>query len=113
MRENWRVYAKFAGLLLSFWLVQCAIDRYIERPPLEDRLIEAVCRGDERELEHALRDGASPRWRDEQGLTALTYAAHQGENGIARRLLDAGADVNHEDGDGLTPLMWAVQGDHL
>jgi ankyrin repeat protein len=113
MRENWRVYAKFAALLLIFWLAQCAIDQYIGRPTLEYRLIQAVCCGDEGELENALREGASPRWRDEQGLTALSYAAHQGEVRIARRLLDAGADVNHVDHDGMTPLMWAVQGDHL
>ena len=113
MREHWRVYAKFAALLLTFWLAQCAIDQYVGLPPLENRLLEAVCRGDEGELENALRDGASPSWRDEQGLTALSYAAHQGEVRIARCLLNAGADVNHMDHDGMTPLMWAVQGDHI
>jgi uncharacterized protein len=113
MREHWRVYAKFAALLFIFWLVQCAIDEYVGRPPVEDRLIAAVCRGDEGELNDALRDGASARWQDEQGLTALSYAAQQGQLRIARRLLDVGADVNHADNDGITPLMWAVQGEHI
>lgn len=112
MRENWRIYAKFAALLSIFWVAQCAIDQYVERPPLEDRLIAAVCSGDERELENVLRDGASPRWHNEDGLTALSYAAQQGQMRIALRLLDAGADVNRADNEGITPLMWAVQGEH-
>ena len=112
MRENWRVCAKFAALLLIFWLAQCAIDRYIDRPTLEDRLVAAVCSGDERELENALHDGASPRWRNAGGISALSYAAQQGQMGTARRLLDAGADVNGADDQGITPLMLAVQGDH-
>jgi ankyrin repeat protein len=112
MRENWRVYAKFAALLLIFWLFQCAIDQYVERPPLEDRLIAAVCSGDEQELENVLRDGASPRWHNEERATALSYAAQQGQMRIALRLLDAGADVNRADNEGITPLMWAVQGEH-
>jgi ankyrin repeat protein len=113
MRESWRIYAKFAGLLLIFWLAQFAIDRYIDRPTSEDRLIAAVCCGDERELEDALSAGASPRWHDADGLTALSYAAQQGELRIARHLLDFGAEVNHADDDGITPLMWAVHGEHI
>jgi ankyrin repeat protein len=113
MREHWRICAKFAALLAIFWLAQFAIDQFIGRPPLEDQLIEAICCGDPEELEHALRDGASVTWNDEQGLTALGFAAHQGELRMARRLLDAGADVNHADNDGATPLIWAVQGKHI
>lgn len=116
MRENWRVYAKFAVLALmfpAFWLAQCAIDRYVEPPSLEERMIAAVCRGDGPEMENALRNRACTRWRDAQGLTLLSYAAQQGDARIARRFLDAGADANHADNNGMTPLMWAVQGDHL
>ena len=115
MRENWRVYTKFALLLLmlpAFWLAQWAIEQYVGRPALNDRLIAAVCRGDEFEFEDALRDGASSQARDGCGVSILSYAAQQGQLRIARRLIEAGANVNESDNDGLTPLMWATQGNH-
>jgi ankyrin repeat protein len=42
------------------------------------------------------------------GLTALTFAAREGDVESARRLLDAGADVNQATENGRTPLLTAV-----
>ncbi|HZI80908.1 MAG TPA: ankyrin repeat domain-containing protein [Vicinamibacterales bacterium] len=42
------------------------------------------------------------------GLTALTFAAREGDVESARRLLDAGADVNQTTEYGWTPLLTAV-----
>ena len=42
------------------------------------------------------------------GLTALTFAAREGDIESARKLLDAGADVNQTTEYGWTPLLTAV-----
>jgi ankyrin repeat protein len=44
------------------------------------------------------------RAKDEHGGTPLHWAAALGRIEMARRLIDAGADVNSEDDHGLTPL---------
>ena len=43
----------------------------------------------------------------------LLLAAHRGELDKVKELLDAGADVNYRNEDSLTPLMFAVTGEHL
>ncbi len=46
------------------------------------------------------------------GLTALQFAARQGEIESARTLLDAGADINQRDSDGNTALVLAILNAH-
>jgi uncharacterized protein len=46
---------------------------------------------------------------DRQGRTSLHYAAGDGNSGEVRRLLEAGADANHQDADGWSPLHFAAQ----
>ena len=43
----------------------------------------------------------------------LFLAAHRGELDKVKELLDAGADVNYRNEDSMTPLMFAVSGEHL
>jgi ankyrin repeat protein len=43
----------------------------------------------------------------------LSVAAEQGRYAIVERLLDKGADINHQMRDGLTPLMSAVKNRRL
>lgn len=45
-------------------------------------------------------------------MTVLMGAAISGKVGVVRILIEAGADVNARDADGLTPLMAAVVQDH-
>ena len=50
---------------------------------------------------------------DEDGETALMYAAQSGHFDIVKYLIeDHGADVNAVDEDGKTALMCAADGDH-
>ena len=46
---------------------------------------------------------------DLKGKTALIHAAHYGSEKVARILLDAGADVNAQDSQKKTALMYAVE----
>ena len=47
------------------------------------------------------------------GLTSLMYAAFKGHKHCVQELITAGADVNEEDGDGGTALIWTAAGDQL
>ncbi|KAJ1338575.1 ankyrin repeat domain-containing protein 50 [Microdochium nivale] len=54
--------------------------------------------------------GASAGAADNLGVTALGHAAQAGEVAIARFLIEqAGAEVDHEDAEGLTPLARVLQ----
>lgn len=61
-------------------------------------------------LEHLLRLGGRPDGGSATGLNALHWAANRGELAAARRLLDAGADVEARNSYGGTVLgatVWA------
>jgi len=74
-------------------------------------LIEATLNGQTDTVRSLLRSGADTNavYRTN---TALTYAARDGFLDIARLLIDAGADVNWIDGEGVTPLILASFKDH-
>jgi ankyrin repeat protein len=46
------------------------------------------------------------------GMTALSFAAREGRLDAARLLLDAGADVNAREANGITPLVMAITNRH-
>jgi ankyrin repeat protein len=46
------------------------------------------------------------------GMTALLFAAREGRLEAARRLVDAGADVNAPDANGIGPLLMAISNRH-
>lgn len=63
-------------------------------------------------MEALLRDGASVQGKDpNDDMTALHYAALGGHTDIARRLVNAGANIDAESKAGDTPLRLA-QGKH-
>jgi ankyrin repeat protein len=55
-----------------------------------------------------LRHGANVRAKDDEGRTALHWAALSGANKIIDSLLAAGADVHAKDNSGRTALHWAT-----
>lgn len=58
-----------------------------------------------------LQQGADPDAADEDGYSALIWAAGAGCNDTVAVLLEAGADPNLTNSDGNTPLIEAVLGD--
>jgi len=75
----------------------------------KDELVDAAF-GDAEQVQSLLRKGVSPNTRNPRGTTPLYGAAVQGDDEIARLLLEAGADPNLEskgEGEGL-PLCAAA-----
>jgi ankyrin repeat protein len=68
-------------------------------------LFDAVKAGDLNEVENQLNLGADPNFLDEQGWTALNYAAGRGDFAIVKLLLVRGADVFKTGRDNRTPYM--------
>jgi ankyrin repeat protein len=57
-----------------------------------------------------IENGADLAKRDEKGSTALHMACEEGEVDVVQLLIDAKADVNAQNNDGRTPLMWVKEG---
>ena len=74
----------------------------------EDKLVNAVWRGDIRAVEALLDSGADVNAAGSRGSTPLTQAAEMGNLAIARLLLQKWADVSHPNRRGNTPLHIAV-----
>ena len=76
-----------------------------------NRLIEAAKRGDEEDIISLLqRHSELINQRDEDGATALHYAAFGGHRKVAKLLVHRGADINARDGQfGATPAGWAIE----
>ena len=49
----------------------------------------------------------------DDGATPLFVAAHQGDEGVVRGLVKAGAEVNKAKSNGTTPLFIAAQSGHV
>ena len=60
-----------------------------------------------------VRAGANPNTPNSQGVTALMLLAQTGEADAVRDLLLDGADVNWQENDGWTALMFAVHDERL
>jgi ankyrin repeat protein len=70
--------------------------------------IEAALEGKIETIEKALAQGYNPDTRDPENRTLLMYAAFNGQTSIAKRLIDAKADVNAQDKIGTSALMFAA-----
>ena len=71
------------------------------------KLREAIEKGDIEAVQQHLVAGADVNAKDENGWTALHYAAVNGHKEIAELLIDNGAEVNAKDNSGYTPLYFA------
>jgi ankyrin repeat protein len=77
------------------------------------RLIDAVKTGQLGKVEEALNAGADIQQQDEQGWTALNWAAGKGSVDIVSLLLNRGADVFRTGRDQRTPYKIAVVAKHI
>ena len=80
---------------------------------IDDQLLKGASAGDLAGVAQALAQGANVNAKDEYDNTALNWAALSGHAEVAKRLLEAGADVeNKGSGGGLTPLANAASRGH-
>lgn len=77
------------------------------------QLIDAVKTGQLAKVEEALNAGAAIQQQDEQGWTALNWAAGKGNVEIVRLLLERGADVRHTGRDERTAYKIALAAKHI
>src|SRR4030095_10506590 len=72
-------------------------------------LTEAAIVGSARVIDALLKAGADPNTRNPEGETTLMTVARSGPGDAARRLVEAGADINaKESWGGQSALMWAA-----
>ncbi len=71
-------------------------------------LLDAISKGDPKEVQKLLLAGVDINARDEHGATALMKAAERGRLDIVKLLLEKGADVGATSKDGRTALLSAV-----
>ena len=89
---------------------------------LQRELLQAARSGDHLDVSVLLGEGAETEWTEEnEGMTALHFAAQYGHLRVAELLLDAGADIEAKSDafgedwivrteKGRTPLIWAAAG---
>jgi ankyrin repeat protein len=76
-----------------------------------EELLRAAFMNDIEGVDRALSRGAPCDYRDEQGMTALMWAAFSGAETAVRRLL-AEAQCDAQDYHGRTALLWATRYGH-
>jgi len=91
-------------LLVAGFSAWAASPAPAQTPQSPSNLIGCVKSGDVASLGQLLSSGADPNARDADGMTALHYAAYQGNVEAAKLLAAAKADLNAKDSLGLTPL---------
>src|SRR5262245_34467346 len=80
----------------------------LQAPARGLRVLDAVKRRDEKALTALLKAKADVNAAQADGATALAWAVHLGERGIAEALLAAGAKVDTADEYGETPVTLAA-----
>lgn len=84
------------------------------RQALGEELCNAAEASDVNEVKRLLSQGAEPRYETgPKRANPLLLAAHKGHAKVVRVLVEAGADVNQANTDGLTPLIAASMNDHV
>ena len=79
----------------------------------EDKLINAVKKGDLKSVETLIAEGTGLEARDNENMTPLMIAAEKGYTDIFRFLIGAGADVNAKDRFNRTAFFRAADKNHI
>jgi ankyrin repeat protein len=72
-------------------------------------LQQAAYDGDANTCERLIKSGAAVDATDKYGVTALGFAVYQQRLAVVRKLIDLGANVNHADDEGRTPLIYVAR----
>ena len=76
-------------------------------------IIEATKHGHVEMIKILIINKIDINFRDNHGMSAISWAAKRGYIDIAQILLDNGADPNIRDVYGWTPINWAIQNGHF
>jgi ankyrin repeat protein len=79
----------------------------------EAEMIEAARWGRADEVAAAIEAGVDPNAKDDDGVSAIRWAAVEGNATVVEILVEAGADVDSADAHGVTPLMMAARWAHM
>lgn len=100
--------------ILIFSLIVLFLAGCTSQESLNNRLLEAVNKGNQEEVKTLLKKKADPNYADSNTLnTPLAVACMRGETQIAENLIKAGADVNSRNKQTFTPLHLASTYGHL
>ncbi|KAI7090653.1 Palmitoyltransferase akr1, ankyrin repeat-containing protein akr1 [Hortaea werneckii] len=91
------------------------LDASPPRLPVEQDLMQLARLGELRSVQKLFDSGRyTAKSTDEQGITALHWAAINGHHALCHLLIQSGADVNARGGDAqATPVLWASKRCHL
>ena len=95
---------------IKILLISCVTFSLFSGP--NEYLLAAAKAGNSVGVEAAIAAGADVNTSDNNGNTALIWAAFKGHANIVILLLNRGADVNATNNDGITALMWAAENGH-
>lgn len=93
-------------VVLTTFVVFLAVGCSKKRPA--QGLIDAACDGNVAECERLVKSGVSVNATDDDGVTALSWAVFYCRTDVVRKLIELGADVNHANQAGFTPLMYTA-----
>lgn len=105
MRQEFKLLGAAAAIVISCALTAMAA---IQNDAANEKLIDALRKGDRTAVRAAIAAGADPNGRDDLGLTPLMYAASAADADCVALLLRKGADPNLKSGTGVTALMLAT-----
>jgi ankyrin repeat protein len=107
------VFAAGVVLLILFWAIAVGPEPPARISISPEELVRAVTIQRDSLIDLCLIEHVDPNGRDEQGRTPLLIATSQQDWKTARRLVDAGAQVDLADKNGFTPFMAAAMHGNL
>jgi hypothetical protein len=107
------VFAAGVVLLILFWAIAVGPEPPARISISPEELVRAVTIQRDSLIDLCLIEHVDPNGRDEQGRTPLLIATSQQDWRTARRLVDAGAQVDLADKNGFTPFMAAAMRGNL